>query len=112
LLFDHLLGQLLSGLLYRLVICLHLCGKVLFKHGILLYLVIPEAQRNLPADGYGCFTVPAVVEPCLCPPVDAALVAVYADKPGDVKALYINLKIRQRVDDALLPYCVILYFFF
>ena len=112
LLLDHLLGQLLPGLLNRLMVCLHLNREVLLKHGILLDLVIPEAQRRLSAYRHGRLAVLAVVEPGLGPPVDAALVRIHADKPGDVKALDINLEIRQRVDDALLPFCFIRYFFF
>lgn len=106
------LNQLLPRLLNGMMVGFHLLGKILLKHGILLYLIMPETESNLFADLYGCFTVSTVVEPCLRPPVDATLVCIDADLSRYVETLDVYLEISQRVDDSLFGYGIGFKFFF
>lgn len=88
------------------MIGLHLTREILFKHLVASYLVMPETKRCLTADLYCRLSIRSAVEPCLCPPVDTTLVGIYTDLSRDVKALYIDVQVSKRVDNALFLYRV------
>lgn len=94
------------------MISLHLLGEVLLKHGILLYLIMPELQGYLLADGYSSLAIGSVVEPGFRPPVDTTLISIDADKPGNIKTLDVHLKVSKRIYDSLRLDSVSFYFFF
>lgn len=94
------------------MISLHLLGEVLLKHGILLYLITPELEGYLLADGYSSLAIGSVVEPGFRPPVDTALISIDTDESRYVKTLDVHLEISKRVYDTLLLNSVSFYFFF
>ena len=61
---------------------------------------------------HGGFAFLPVVEPCFRPPPDAGTVGIDGDDPRDVEALDVDVKFRQRVDDAAGGYCFGMKFFF
>lgn len=70
----------------------HLLGEIFFQHGILLNLILNEADSHLPAYLDGCFSFFLVVEPGFGPPSYAATVRIDCDQPRYVKALYVYLQ--------------------
>ena len=75
----------------------HLLGKELFQPLILLYVIVDELNGQRPCNLYGAFPFLASVEPSFRPPYDAVPVWIYADRPLNIKALDVYLKVGQRV---------------
>ena len=91
---------------------LHLLGEKLFEPRVLFDIVVNETYRLFPLDFYRGFPFLPVVEPCLRPPADSGTVGIDGDDPRDVEALDVDVKFRQRVDDAAGGYCFGMKFFF
>ena len=75
-------------------------------------MVVDETQGILKLYLYGCFAHLTVVEPCFGEPPDTSLVAIDADKTGDVEALDVNIQCGERVYELTVSYRLGLYFFF
>ena len=75
-----------------MMIHFHLLGEIFFKHGILLNLILNEADSHLSAYLDGCFSLFLVVEPSLGPPPYAATVRIDCNQSWYVKALYVYLQ--------------------
>ena len=71
-----------------------------------------EKEGAFPRYLHAGLTVLPVVEPGLGPPADARLVRIDADSTGDVEALYLDIEIFQRVNDAAVLYGLVAGFFF
>ena len=107
-----MLQELPARLLDGVVVDLHLLGEVVLQPLVLLHLVVDEEESVLPRYLHAGLAVLPVVEPGLGPPADARLVRIDADSTGDVEALYLDLEILQRVDDATVLYGLVAGFFF
>ena len=77
-----------------MMIHFHLLGEIFFKHGILLNLILNEADCDLSAYLDGCFSLFLIVEPGFGPPSYAATVWIDCNQPRYVKALYVYLQFR------------------
>ena len=75
-----------------MMIHFHLLGKIFFKHGILLNLILNETDGHLSAYLDRRFTLFLVVEPCFGPPPYTATVRIDCNQSRYVKALYIYLQ--------------------
>ena len=83
---------MISGLLDSLVIDCHLCGKVFLQPLIIIHMMVDEAKGVLKLYLHSSLTDLSVVEPCLREPPNSCLVAIDADKTGDVEALDVDVK--------------------
>ena len=90
----------------------HLLWEILLQPLILLDVVTNELDGKFPRYLYGSLTLALPIEPCLCPPDDAILVGIYADRPLNVETLDINVEVFEWVDDALAFYSPVNSFFF
>ena len=90
----------------------HLFGEELLQPCVFLDVVMDEAYRLFTLYLHGGFTFLPVVEPCLCPPADTGPVRIYRHDTRYVEALDVDVKFRQRVDDAAGGYCFGMKFFF
>lgn len=90
----------------------HLLGEELFKPLVFRYIVLNELDGKGTGDLDSSFSLLSAVEPCLCPPDDAVTVRIDTDGSLYVEALDINLKVCQRVNDALALYSPVRSFFF
>lgn len=75
----------------------HLLGKELFQPLVLLDVIVNELDGQSPCYLYGSFSFLASVEPGFRPPYDAVPVGIYTDRPLNVEALDVYLKVSQRV---------------
>lgn len=75
----------------------HLLGKELFQPLILLDVIVDEFDGQCPTYLYGPFSFLTSVEPGFRPPYDAVPVGIYTDRPLNIEALDVNLKVGQRV---------------
>lgn len=89
----YLIHNLFSRLFNRLVINLHLLGKVFLKPFILVDLVLNELYGYLNVYFHCRFTVGTIVEPGLRPPFQAGAVWVHADDTWYVETLYIEIQV-------------------
>lgn len=83
----------------------------LFQPLVFFYVVLYELDSQLTVNLNGTFSSLLSVEPCLCPPYDAVFVRIDTDGALYVEALYVNVEILKRVDDALAGYGVVKSFF-
>ena len=75
-------------------------------------MVVDETQGILKLYLHSSFAHLTVVEPCLGEPPDTGLVAIDADKTGDVEALDIDIQCGERVYELTVSNRLGLYFFF
>ncbi|MBQ6687786.1 MAG: hypothetical protein IJN02_00975 [Bacteroidales bacterium] len=75
-----------------MMIHFHLLGKIFFKHGILLNLILNETDGHLSAYLDRRFTLFLVVEPGFGPPPYTATVRIDCNQSRYVKALYVYLQ--------------------
>jgi hypothetical protein len=80
-----------------MMIYFHLLGKIFFEPFILVYVVVDESDGELAVYLDGVFSVLTVVEPGFSPPPQSGTVWIDTHDTLDVKALYVNLQILQRI---------------
>ena len=91
---------------------LHLLWEKLFEPCVFPDTVVYEVHSLHPLYLHGGFTFLPVVEPGFRPPPQAGSVGIDGNDPWYVEALDVNVKFRQRVDDAVGGYCFGMKFFF
>jgi hypothetical protein len=94
------------------MIGLHLFGIILFQPQVLVEIPSHEANGKRTCYLHRRLSFLAVVDPQLCPPANAALVRIDGDKPRDVEALDVNVKIRKGVNESAVGISLVNYFFF
>ena len=75
----------------------HLLGEELFQPLVLMDVIVNELDGQSPCYLYGSFSFLTSVEPGFRPPYDAVPVGIDTDRPLNIEALDVNLKVGQRV---------------
>ena len=75
----------------------HLLGEKLFQPLVFLDVIMDELDGQCPCYLYGSFSFLTSVEPGFRPPYDAVPVGIDTDRPLNIEALDVNLKVGQRV---------------
>ena len=75
----------------------HLLGKELFQPLILLDVIVDELDGERTGYLNGSLPLFSSVEPGFRPPYDAVPVGIDTDRPLNIEALDVNLKVSQRV---------------
>lgn len=86
------------------MVCLHLCGVIFLKPLILICKVADEVDCNL-ALYFDCgLAALRIIEPCLGEPPYPKPVRIYAYHSGDIKTLYVNIPVGERINQSLTQY--------
>lgn len=94
------------------MVSLHLLRIIFLQPQVLLEIPSHEANGKRTCYLHRSLSFHAVVDPQLRPPTDAALVRIDGDKPGDVEALDVDVKIRKWVNESAFGISLVNYFFF
>lgn len=94
----ELLYELFLGLLYCLMIYLHLLGIVLLKPFILAFLIVSDEVYSYHSGDKDCtFTNSTVIEPCLDPPLYSVPIRIDRNLSRYIEGLYIYVKFGKRI---------------